>query len=209
MEEQKIVSANNDSFELSVYKFMNYSSSSTFYLILTISSFFSAMTLNNLFSIRFVKDLPMSGVLQPTFLMIIGVLIGLLLWRLVVNRLDSRASIKKAIAELHKNPTEDDTKRLTDVFLFFKKLTIEKLRKVRLFSSIVVSMYILFLTSSVVETLVLSKPLDLLVGNYIFYYILIALGTVGSILTTIFINKKFNQYINTHKEITEEDKLTS
>lgn len=209
MAEQKTVIVNDDSFELSIYKFMNYSSNGTFYLILTISSFFSAMTLNNLFAIRSIKESPISGFLQPVFITIIGVSIGLLLWRLAVNRLDSKASIKRAIAVLHKNPSDDDNKKLTDAFLFYKKLKIEKLRKVRLLSSIIVSMYMLFLTSRIVETLGTSKPLDLLLGIYIFYYILIVLGAAGSIITTIFINKKFNQYLNENNEVTEENKLTA
>lgn len=184
-----------NTFETAVYKFLNYSTNSMFYATTAIGLFIASMLGVQVFKLDPYLKVN-GGAFQTLFILLIGTLIGLVMWRWISNKRESKEAISDLSSFLEDEDDKNSRNKLLAEVNKYKSTPLEVLRRVRTFANLGGLLYLVFLTLELAAISASPKP-DYVDGATILYGTLFLLGAIVSALTTFFINRKFAKGLTT------------
>lgn len=207
LEKQTFEATKEDSFELLIYKMMHYSSNWMFYFLATIAVFLAGIWLMKIptqHSTNLTSQINAqtnSIMVISFFVIILSIIIGLCLWRAIVNRTFYMTSVKfiHRISSIQGTPVEDSHKEIIVLMRKHRNEPVELLRRFRTFMVLVAGFDLILVTMRIASISSIpskSQPQDIV--NLFVDSGIIIVSTIGSIVLTFFINKSFQKNIAKH-----------
>lgn len=182
-------------FETAVYKFLNYSTNSMFYATIGIGLFIASMLGVQVFKLD--PYLKTNGeTFQILFILLIGTIIGIVMWRWRSNKHESKEAISNLGSFLGDTDDDNSRNKLLAEVNKYKNTSLEILRRIRTLASLAGLLYLVLLALELAAISASPKP-HYIDGATVLYGVMFLIGATISAITTFFINVKFSKGLTT------------